>query len=90
MKNKKSAGFIYTQKIINDTEKYLFILSYAVLFLLIAFLFNSPSEILQGLKNIILSPSTLITDYMRVGNVGAAFFNSGIMMLTVIVTAYVN
>lgn len=40
---------------------------------------NSPIEILGGLERIICSPDTLISDYMGLGNPGAAFVNAGLL-----------
>ena len=50
--------------------------------ILTAFLFNSPNEILLGLKNIILSPDILITDYMAVGGIGATLLNCALLIIT--------
>ncbi|MBJ7900802.1 MAG: DUF1576 domain-containing protein [Cyanobacteria bacterium RI_101] len=40
---------------------------------------NSPREILQGLYQIMISPDTLVSDYMGIGNAGAAFVNAGLL-----------
>ncbi len=63
--------------------KLLYILAFSLM--LISFLFNTPQEILDGLIVIIKSPCTLITDYMYLANVGAAFFNAGIICLMSII-----
>lgn len=47
--------------------------------------FNNPKEIIFGMKNIILSESILLSDYMAVANPGTAFFNSGLLMLLAII-----
>ncbi|WP_249536754.1 DUF1576 domain-containing protein [Serpentinicella alkaliphila] len=57
------------------------ILGYSVLLLLSAFLFNSPAEIIEGMISLTKAPSILVTDYMAVGNVGAAIFNSSLLMV---------
>jgi hypothetical protein len=49
--------------------------------LVIAFLVNSPMEVLSGELSIIRSPSILITDYIEYANLGAAFFNAGLVTL---------
>ncbi|TCP95133.1 DUF1576 domain-containing protein [Serpentinicella alkaliphila] len=49
--------------------------------LLSAFLFNSPAEIIEGMISLTKAPSILVTDYMAVGNVGAAIFNSSLLMV---------
>lgn len=45
------------------------------------FLVNSPSEVLSGELAILTSPSILITDYIAYANLGAAFFNAGLVTL---------
>lgn len=42
---------------------------------------NSPGEIFSGELNILKSTGILMTDFMKVGTIGAAFFNSGLMTL---------
>lgn len=64
--------------------KYLVITIYVTIFTLSAFAFNSGAEIYEGISSIIRTPGILITDYIEVGNTGAAFFNSGILMLACI------
>ncbi|HIY58025.1 MAG TPA: DUF1576 domain-containing protein [Candidatus Tetragenococcus pullicola] len=53
----------------------------AILFIITAFIFDSPSEILSGMIRIIQSPGNLVTDYVSIGGVGAALLNSGLMTL---------
>lgn len=50
-------------------------------FILFALIFDSPSEILYGLKSIILSSDILITDYIEVGGIGATLINSALTSL---------
>ena len=50
-------------------------------FIVFAFLLDSPSEIFNGLKSIILSSDILITDYMEVGGIGAALVNAALTSL---------
>ncbi|MDI9469975.1 MAG: DUF1576 domain-containing protein [Bacillota bacterium] len=54
--------------------------SYGLLLIVAAFFYNSPVEILTGFIKIITSPSQLMTDYMVLTSVGAALFNTGLMM----------
>ncbi|HZK00215.1 MAG TPA: DUF1576 domain-containing protein [Tissierellaceae bacterium] len=75
---------------IDEKTKYIIISMYAIIILLTSFLFNTPYEILEGMKDIILSPSTLVSDYFVVGNLGAAFFNSSLIMIITIVLAIFN
>ena len=55
------------------------------LFMVISFSFNSPAEILEGSAVILMSPANLLTDYFQLANIGAAFMNSGIMILISVV-----
>lgn len=48
---------------------------------LVAFFFNTPTEILQGMWQIKASNSVLLTDYFVVGNIGAALVNSALITL---------
>lgn len=57
------------------------LMAYGIFLMLTAFLWNSPREIFEGLWVILTSPSNLLTDYMRLTNVGAAFMNSGLVTL---------
>ncbi|RQD67952.1 MAG: DUF1576 domain-containing protein [Tindallia sp. MSAO_Bac2] len=63
---------------------------FAVLLLISSLFFNSPSEIIRGMGSIMVAPSILVTDYMVVGNIGASFFNAGILMLISIYLAHKN
>ncbi|NLM03772.1 MAG: DUF1576 domain-containing protein [Clostridiales bacterium] len=65
----------------NERTRYIVVLSYITFMLISSFVFNKPNEIIWGMKNIVQSPSILITDYMAVGNIGSAIFNSSILML---------
>ena len=49
---------------------------------LAAFLVDCPVEVLDGFILILVSPSNLITDYIEIGGLGAAFFNSGLIGLS--------
>lgn len=53
----------------------------ALSFGFLAFLFNSPQEIWEGLWIIIKSPATLLTDYIELANPGAALMNVSLMTL---------
>lgn len=75
---------------IDDPIKYAVITFFALVILFSSLIFNTPEEIYIGLKAIIVSPSILITDYMVVGNIGASFFNAGVLMLLTILVSYRN
>lgn len=76
--------------IISQKGRYLIIFLYALTIILSSFFFNTPKEIILGMKAIILAPSILLTDYMELANIGAALFNSGIIMLVAIGLAKIN
>lgn len=57
---------------------------------LFAFLCNSPSEIFQGMINIVLHPAGLIADNFAIGNRGATFFNAAAVMAMSILLFDVN
>ena len=66
---------------ISERAKYSIILFYAIVILLSSFIFNNPSEVLEGIKTITTAPSILFTDYIELANLGASFFNSGLLMI---------
>lgn len=57
---------------------YIVLLVLYLLFIIFAFIIDSPMDILSGLKNIVLAPDILITDYMAVGGIGAALVNASL------------
>lgn len=49
-----------------------------------AFLLDTPADIWAGFGRIMFAPSNLLSDYMEIGGLGAAFFNAGLLtVLTV-------
>ncbi|SKC84854.1 DUF1576 domain-containing protein [Maledivibacter halophilus] len=62
-------------------KKYIILGIYALSLIIFGFLTNTPSEICSGLYRILIEPDTLITDYIGVGGMGAAFINSGLLTL---------
>ncbi|MFA9397642.1 MAG: DUF1576 domain-containing protein [Clostridiaceae bacterium] len=73
-------------KTLNYKYKTLFL--YAIFLIISSFFFNDPVTIFNGLIKIILEPDFLITDYVEVGGIGAAFFNAGILMVICILFLY--
>jgi hypothetical protein len=57
---------------------YIILLILYLFFIVFAFVLDSPTEIFQGLKKIILSPDILISDYVEIGGVGASLLNSAL------------
>ena len=65
------------------------LLAFSILILLAGFCLDSPSNILTGLRTIILTEDALITDYVRIAGPGAALVNSAIVTaITVFILRY--
>ena len=65
---------------IKKNEMKLFVYASALFLFITAFLLDSPTEIIRGMKIIILSKDALITDYFKLAGYGAAFFNAGLVL----------
>ena len=60
-------------------------------FIFVAFLLDSPKEIFQGLKQIILSPDILISDYVEIGGISASLLNSALTsMLSLFLLVFIG
>ena len=59
---------------------YMFI-SFCILLIILAFIMDSPLEIFIGYKKIIFESNILITDYMELAGIGAAFLNMALVVL---------
>ncbi|HAX02899.1 MAG: hypothetical protein A2Y45_05660 [Tenericutes bacterium GWC2_34_14] len=54
-----------------------------ILLTILAFIFDTPSNVIHGFGIILTSPSVLVTDYLRIGGLGASLFNvSTILLMT--------
>ncbi|MBU3114693.1 DUF1576 domain-containing protein [Clostridium lacusfryxellense] len=60
---------------------YMFI-SFSILLIILAFIMDSPMEIFIGFKKIIVESDILITDYIKLAGVGAAFLNVALVVLS--------
>ena len=69
---------------------YIFLLVIYGAFIIIAFVMDSPTEILLGLKEIIISPDILVTDYVELGGIGASLVNSALTSIFSILILVVN
>ena len=69
-------------------QRFLFISTVPIYFMIFALIFSPIKEILPGLWQIIIQPDLLITDYIVVGGIGAAFFNAGILTLILLFLLY--
>lgn len=71
--------YISNYTTVSQNVKHGFLWSIALFFALLAFLFNTPQEIITGQITILTSSANLTTDYFALANVGATLFNSAIM-----------
>ena len=58
-------------------------------FLVVAFCIARPSEIMEGMRLIIISRDALITDYFELAGYGAAFFNSAMVMSLILLIIHI-
>lgn len=56
--------------------------------IILAFIVDSPQSLIKGQYNIIIAPDILLTDYIAVGGIGAAFLNAGLMGLINTIIVY--
>lgn len=66
---------------VRNHYRYDAIFIFSITIMLSGLLFDTPKEIYYGYIKILTSPSNLLTDYMAVGGIGAAFLNAGLLML---------
>lgn len=77
--NTKRAGVELPSQLLSNRLILGIVASYALAFIVFGFLMSSPGEILNGLIEIITTRDALITDYIGVGGIGAAFVNAGLL-----------
>lgn len=65
----------------HDRVVLLIVCSYAAAFVVFGFLVDPPAAIFRGLIEIVTARGVLITDYLGVGGLGAAFVNAGALTL---------
>lgn len=68
----------------SERFKYTVIAIYFAVFIIFGFSVDGFSQISKGMYNIVNSSDTLITDYIKVGGIGAAFINAGMLGLSVL------
>ncbi|MFC0218924.1 DUF1576 domain-containing protein [Pseudochelatococcus lubricantis] len=68
---------------LSDGQMLAIVRAYALAFILFGFAVSGPAEIFDGLIRIVTARDTLITDYIGVGGMGAAFVNAGLLTLLV-------
>lgn len=72
-----------TKQVLLSTDIiFIFLLTYGLSITLAAFFLASPEKLISGMEQIVRSPSNLITDYVHIAGVGAAFLNSGLVTLS--------
>ncbi|MCI8949075.1 MAG: DUF1576 domain-containing protein [Lachnospiraceae bacterium] len=74
---------------ITRKQKFLFLSLVPAYFIFVGLIFQTPIQILSGIKTIIAEPDFLITDYFLIGGVGAAFANAGLLTLMSILMIYI-
>lgn len=62
-------------------KTYYILIAYYIAFILFAFIVDTPYNIFNGLKLIILESDILITDYISIGGIGATLVNSALLSL---------
>ncbi|WP_081256668.1 DUF1576 domain-containing protein [Streptobacillus moniliformis] len=63
------------------TREYIYFFMIPLLILFYAFILNNPKEIFEGVNKILNTNDILISDYFYISNLGATFFNAGIICL---------
>lgn len=71
----------FEKAVVGERGKKFFLYSFGIALCLFGLKAAPEGEILKGLWKIIIEPDYLITDYIEVGGVGAAFLNSGLLTL---------
>ena len=69
-------------------QRYLILSLIPLYFIIAGFALGTPDGIRMGLITIVWEPDILITDYIKVGGIGAAFVNASLLMLVSIWLCY--
>ncbi|HIT41477.1 MAG TPA: DUF1576 domain-containing protein [Candidatus Caccovicinus merdipullorum] len=69
-------------------QRFLLLSAVPLYFVLAGFLLQPPGQIIAGIAEIFRQPDFLITDYLVVGGIGAAFVNAGFLTLMSIAIIY--
>jgi len=75
---------------VTEKKKMIVMIVYGLMFVLFAFIVSPISELSKGMANILVSPSILLTDYLVVGGIGAAFLNAGLVFFAGLALVYAN
>ncbi len=76
------------EKSLSRKKQFLLLALIPIYFIVVGFYFQSFPEIAKGIYTMVLEPDILITDYIAVGGIGAAFVNASLMMLLSIAFIY--
>jgi len=68
----------------NNFFKLLILLTFSLSLITFGLIMDTPQSIIIGLQKIIFSRDTLISDYIKIGGIGASFVNSGLLTLAFI------
>lgn len=60
---------------------YYIFFAYFLIFIILAFIVDTPTQIFHGMINILFDSNILITDYIALGGVGAALFNASVLSI---------
>lgn len=66
---------------ISESLKVAFFIFLSLVFIILAFFYNTPQEIWAGCIKILSSSANLLTDYIQLSNIGATLVNVGVMIL---------
>ncbi len=88
--NKRLTATQQLQRKVSEKIKYRLVLAYSLMLIGLGCLFDPLSTIFRGLWTISLSSNVLITDYIEIAGLGAAFVNSGLLTLLSVLVARGN
>ena len=86
----KRAGVESQLQLVSEGAVLRIVALYASAFVVFGFVMSPPSEIFGGLIDIITVRDALITDYIGVGGMGAAFVNAGLLTLMACVLYHIT
>ena len=66
---------------VTDDRVLVVIAAYAMSFVVFGLIMDGPGDVVRGIPKILLSRDVLITDYVALGGLGAAFVNAGLLTL---------
>lgn len=83
--NRSRSSHVFSQ---SEKNYYRYLSFLASIFMVLAFLFDSPKQLYQGFQTILFSTGQLFTDYIELASMGSTLFNVGTMMLLSILLLY--